>query len=50
MEKLVFAYFAANTTILYRQWVKDGKVMPLEDLITTATRLIVNGLGSYIKS
>ena len=49
-DNLVFAYFAANTTILYRQWVKDGKVMPLEDLITTATRLIVNGLGSYIKS
>ena len=47
---LVFAYFAANTTILYRQWVKDGKIMPLEDLITTATKLIVNGIGSYVKS
>ena len=49
-DNLVFAYFAANTTILYRQWVKDGKVMPIEDLITTATRLVVNGIGSYVKS
>lgn len=49
-DNLVFAYFAANTTVLYRQWVKDGKIMPLEDLITAATRLIVNGIGSYVKS
>ena len=49
-DNLVFAYFASNSILLYRQWVKDGKVMPLEDLITTATRLIVNGISSYVKS
>ena len=48
-DSLVFAYFAANTTILYRQWVRDGKVMPVEDLITTATRLVCNGLSSYVE-
>lgn len=48
-DNLVFAYFAANTTILYRQWVKDGKVMPLDDLVAAATKLIVGGLGSYVK-
>ena len=47
-DNLVFAYFAANTTILYRQWVKDGKVMPLEDLIVSATKLICNGISAYV--
>lgn len=48
-DNLVFAYFSPITTILYRQWVKDGKKMPLEDLIATATRLICGGLGEYVK-
>ena len=42
-------YFAPITTILYRQWVKDSKKMPLEDLIATATRLVCGGLGEYVK-
>ena len=49
-DNLVFAYFAANTTVLYRQWVKDGKVMPLEDLIVAATKLICNGISAYVKA
>ena len=49
-DHLVFAYIAANSPILYRQWVKDGKIMPLEDLITAATKLICNGIGAYVKS
>ena len=48
-DNLVFAYFSPITTILYRQWVKDGKKMPIEDLIVTATRLVCGGLGEYIK-
>ena len=48
-DNLVFSYFAPITTILYRQWVKDGKKMPLEDLIATATRLVCGGLGEYVK-
>ena len=48
-DNLVFAYFAPLSTILYRQWVKDGKKMPLEDLIATATRLICGGISEYVK-
>ena len=48
-DNLVFAYFAPITTILYRQWVKDNKKMPLEDLIAAATRLVCGGLGEYVK-
>lgn len=48
-DNLVFAYFAPITTILYRQWVKDGKKMPLEDLIATATRLVCGGLSEFVR-
>lgn len=47
-DNLVFAYFASNSVILYRQWVKDGKKMPLEDLIRTATNLICSGIQAYV--
>ena len=48
-DDMVFAFFSPITTILYRQWVKDGKKMPIEDLIATATKLVCGGLGEYIK-
>lgn len=47
-ENLVFAYYGANSTILYRQWVADGKKLPLEELIALATRLICNGMSSVV--
>ena len=49
VNNLVLAYFSANSTILYRQWVADGKKLPLEDLIRTATALICSGLESFIE-
>lgn len=48
-DNLVFAYFSTNSIILYRQWVADGKKMPVEQLIQTATQLISEGLDSYVK-
>lgn len=48
-ENLVFAYYGANSTLLYRQWVADGKKLPLEDLIDIATKLICNGMSSVVK-
>ena len=47
-ENLVFAYYGANSTILYRQWVADGKKLPLEELIEVATSLICNGMASVV--
>ena len=49
-DNLVFAYFAANSTILYRQWVADGKKMPVEDLIRAATKIICGGMSAYVKA
>ena len=48
-ENLVFAYYGVNSALLYRQWVADGKKLPLEDLIDIATRLICNGMSSVVK-
>ena len=50
VDNLVFAYFSANSPLLYRQWVKDGKQLPLEELIDTATKLICNGLSAFVIS
>ena len=48
-ESLAFAYFGSCSAILYRQWVADGKTLPLEELIATATRLICGGMASVVK-
>ena len=47
-ENLVFAYYGANSTILYRQWVADGKKLPLEVLIEVATKLICGGMSRVV--
>ena len=49
-ESLVFAYYGANSTVLYRQWVADGKKLQLEELIEMATKLICQGMSSVVKS
>lgn len=49
-ENLIFAYFGANSTLLYRQWVEDGKRLPLEDLIEMSTKLICEGMSGVVKS
>ena len=48
-ENLVFAYYGANSTLLYRQWVTDGKQLSLEELIDMATKLICQGMSSVVK-
>ena len=48
-ENLVFAYFGQCSAVLYRQWVLDGKTLPLEELIATATRLICGGMSGVVR-
>ncbi|MBS5724963.1 MAG: TetR/AcrR family transcriptional regulator [Clostridiales bacterium] len=49
-ENLVFAFYGANSSILFRQWVMDGKKLPLEKLIDMATKLICDGMSSIVPS
>lgn len=34
---------------LYRQWVADGKKLPLEDMITLSSELLCNGVNGFMK-
>lgn len=48
-ENLVFAYYGSNSTVLYRQWVADGKKVPLERVIEIATSLVCDGMSSVVE-
>ena len=38
-------YTAQSTLEIYKQWVADGKKIPLEDIIKIAAQLICNGIN-----
>ena len=48
-ENIIFAYYGANSAIIYRQWVADGKKLPLEEVKELAIKLVCNGLESIMK-
>lgn len=43
-ENIVYAFIESNSPILYRQWVADGKKMPLDDFIEMAVGLVTRGM------
>lgn len=45
LQSIVMAFVSQATLAIYRQWVADGKEMPLEEIIELATRLICNGVN-----
>lgn len=47
-EDIILAYCGSVGAVLFRQWVADGKKMPVEELIELATKLICNGMESVI--
>lgn len=49
-ENLVITYCGSNSAILYRQWVADGKKLPLEELISLTTTLICQGMEGILKT
>lgn len=48
-ENIVYAFFASNSPTLYRQWVADGKKMPLEDFIELSIGLITRGMAYAVE-
>ena len=49
VDNIVFTYFSANSTLIFRQWVKDGKQLPVEELIDVATKLICDGIKPFVQ-
>lgn len=49
-ENIIFAYYEANSAIIYRQWVADGKKLSLDEVTELAIKLICYGLSSVVKN
>lgn len=47
-EEIVFSYYGSVAAVLFRQWVADGKKLPVEKLIELATDLICHGMERVI--
>lgn len=48
IQRLVMCFISQSTLALYRQWVMDGKSIPLEVLIDTASNLICHGVENFL--
>ena len=48
-ENIIFAYYGANSTVIYRQWVADGKKLSLSEVTDLAVNLVCYGLSSIMK-
>ncbi len=45
IQNIIMTYTAQSTLEIYKQWVANGKKIPIEDIINIASRLICNGLN-----
>ena len=43
-QRIILQYIQVSTVGIYRQWVEDGKMMPLEGLIQLSSNLIYRGM------
>ncbi len=49
-RNILFAYIQTASTEMYRQWVADGKKVPLEEVIEMTNRLLCQGIYGLIGS
>ena len=42
---LICLFFLVDTIEIYKQWIADGKKIPLEDIIELTTKLICDGVN-----
>lgn len=45
VQNIIMTYVSQSTLAIYKQWVADGKKIPLEDIIEIAVGLICNGVN-----
>ncbi|MGI6205167.1 MAG: TetR/AcrR family transcriptional regulator [Anaerovoracaceae bacterium] len=45
-QNIINTFLCVGSVNIYRQWVADGKVVPLEDLIELTNKLFVNGISA----
>lgn len=49
-QNIVMAYVSQSSLAIYRQWVSDGKKIPLEEIIQLASTLICQGVNGWQNS
>ena len=49
-KKLLMGFINNAVLTAYRQWVEDGKVTPLEEVIETTNRIVLGGVNGFFKS
>lgn len=47
-QNVINTFLALTSSNIYRQWVADGKKLPLEDLIDLSGKLFMNGISSVL--
>lgn len=50
LQNVAMAYVSQSTLAIYRQWVADGKRIPLEEIIETTSTLVCDGLNAWLRS
>lgn len=45
VQNIIMTYVSQSTLAIYKQWVADGKKIPLEDIIEIAIQLVCNGVN-----
>ena len=46
-QNIIMTFVSQSTLAMYRQWVSDGKKIPVEDIINIASQLICEGLDNF---
>ncbi len=47
IQNIIMTYVSQSTLAIYKQWVADGKKIPLEDIISIAAQLICHGMNAF---
>ena len=45
VQNIIMTFVSQSTIEIYKQWIADGKKIPLEEIIALTTKLICNGLN-----
>ena len=48
-KKLLMGFINSAVLTAYRQWVEDGKTMPLEEVIDMTNRIVLGGVNGFFK-
>ena len=43
-QDIIMAFISQSTLAIYKQWVADGKKIPLEEIIELAIQLVCHGV------